>query len=169
MQLAGAVGGEHDQRRCSGLDRPDLGDGDLEVRQQLEQERLELVVGTIDLVDQQDGLIAGAHRLEQWALQQELRTEQLVHCVVVRELPLGQRPDLQHLAGVVPLVQGLVRIDALVALQPDQPPVEHRRENLGHFGLAHPDLALEQDRTAKGQRHEQGGGQSTIGEITALP
>ena len=42
------------------------------------------------------------------------------------ELALGQRPDLQHLPGVVPLVQRLVGVDALVALQPDQPAAEHR-------------------------------------------
>ena len=40
-------------------DRPDLGDRDLEVGEDLEQERLELVVGAVDLVDQQhDRLVA---------------------------------------------------------------------------------------------------------------
>ncbi len=42
--LAGAVGGEKDERRVLriGADRPDLGDGDLELGEDLEQERLEL-------------------------------------------------------------------------------------------------------------------------------
>ena len=35
-------------------DRPQLGDRHLGSRQQLEQERLEVVVGSVDLVDQQD-------------------------------------------------------------------------------------------------------------------
>ena len=167
MQLAGAVGGEHDQRRRLGRDRADLGDGDLEVGQQLEQERLELVVGPVDLVDEQHRPVAGPDRLEQRPLEQELRAEQLVDRVVVVELALGQRPDLQHLAGVVPLVERLVGVDALVALQPDQPPAEHRGQHLGHLGLADPDLALEQDRAAERQRDEQRGGQAAVGEVAA--
>ena len=39
------------------------------------------------------------------------------------------RADLQHLTGVVPLVERLVGVDALVALQPDQLAPEHRRRS----------------------------------------
>ena len=46
------------------------------------------------------------------------------------------RPDVQQLAGVVPLVHRLVGVDALVALQPDQLAAEHRGERLGDLGLA---------------------------------
>ena len=53
VQLAGAVGGEDDDRRRRGLDRAELGDAHLPGREHLEQERLELVVGPVDLVDQQ--------------------------------------------------------------------------------------------------------------------
>src|ERR1700685_4343472 len=63
VQLAGAVGGEYHQRRAGRLDGADLGDADLEVGQHLEQERLEFVVGAVDLVDQQHGLIPGPDRL----------------------------------------------------------------------------------------------------------
>jgi hypothetical protein len=69
----------------------------------------------------------------------------------------GQCPDLQHLAGVVPLVQCLVGVDALVALQPDQLAAEHLGQNLGDLGLADTDLALEQDRAVQRQRDEQRG------------
>src|SRR5271165_6508544 len=75
VQLPGPVGGEHHERRALRLDRADLGDADLEVRQHLEQEGLELVVGPVDLVDQQYGPIAGPDRLEQRPFQQELRAE----------------------------------------------------------------------------------------------
>src|SRR5271154_6452302 len=75
VQLAGAVGGEYDQRRAGRLDRADLGDADLEVGQHLEQERLEFVIGAVDLVDQQHRLIPGPDRLQQRPLQQELRAE----------------------------------------------------------------------------------------------
>ena len=68
-----------------GRDGADLRDGDLEVGEHLEQERLELVVGPVDLVDQQHRPVAGAHRLEQRPLEQELRAEQLVDRLVVGE------------------------------------------------------------------------------------
>src|SRR2546428_863069 len=54
VDLAGSVRGDDDRRRPLGLDGADLGDRDLEVREQLEQESLELVIGTVDFVDQQD-------------------------------------------------------------------------------------------------------------------
>ena len=53
VQVARAVGGEHDDRRVRGADRADLGDRHAGLGQQLEQERLEVVVGAVDLVDQQ--------------------------------------------------------------------------------------------------------------------
>ena len=55
MDLAGPIRGDDDGRRLVGLDGADLGNGDLEIRKQLEQEGLEFVVGAIDLVDQQHG------------------------------------------------------------------------------------------------------------------
>ena len=53
--------------RRRGADRPELGDRYREVRQELEQERLELVVGAVDLVDQQHDRLGriGLERLEQ--------------------------------------------------------------------------------------------------------
>ena len=54
-----------------GRDRPQLGDRDLEVAQELEQERLELRVRAVDLVDQQHA--RHAQRAQQRALHQELR------------------------------------------------------------------------------------------------
>ena len=55
MQLAGAVGGEHDHGRHGCRDGAELGDGHLPGREHLEQEGLELVVGAVDLVDEQHG------------------------------------------------------------------------------------------------------------------
>ena len=65
MQLAGAVGGEHHDRRLGGADRAELGDRHLVGREHLEQERLELVVGPVHLVDEQHHralLERGQHR-----------------------------------------------------------------------------------------------------------
>ena len=40
---------------CVARDRADLGDRHARLGEQLEQERLEVVVGAVDLVDEQDG------------------------------------------------------------------------------------------------------------------
>jgi hypothetical protein len=45
------------------LDRAQLGDRDLEVGEDLEQHRLELLVGLVDLVDQQHDRLLGGDRL----------------------------------------------------------------------------------------------------------
>jgi hypothetical protein len=55
------VRGEHDERRMSGFECAELGDRDLVLRQNLEQESFELGVGSIDLVDEEHG---GAFALE---------------------------------------------------------------------------------------------------------
>ena len=83
------------------------------------------------------------------------------------DLAFGQGADLQHLAGVVPLVEGLVGVDALVALQPDEAAAGHGRQGLGHLRLADADLALEQDRPAERQRDEERRRQATVGEVAA--
>ena len=75
VQLAGAVGGEHDDRRGRGPHGAELGDRDLVGREHLEQERLELVVGPVDLVDQQHRR-ALLERLQHRAGEQEARVVQ---------------------------------------------------------------------------------------------
>ena len=60
-----------------------------------------------------------------------------------------EQPDLEHLARVVPLVDRGVDVEALVALEPDQPRAEARREDLGELGLADARLALEEERAAR--------------------
>src|SRR3954468_5095345 len=74
-------GQQHDGLRA----RPDpaeLGNRDLEVRQQLEQHRLELLVGLVDLVDQQDDRVGRGDRGHQRPLEQELLAEDVALDVV---------------------------------------------------------------------------------------
>ncbi len=142
VQLPGPVGRE-DHCRCGlSLDGADLGDADLEVGQYLKQERLELVVGPVDLVNQQHRPITGPDGLQQRPLQQELGAEELVNRLVVGRLTLGQGAYLEHLTGVVPLIERLVGVDALVALEADELAAEDVCEHLGDFGLADAYLAL---------------------------
>ena len=55
VKVTRAVRGQHDDRRVGRPDRADLGDRHCGVGEQLEQERLEVVIRAVDLVDQQDG------------------------------------------------------------------------------------------------------------------
>ena len=71
VQLTRAVRGDHDERPPLGRDRPELGDRHLEVGQELEQEGLELVVGAVDLVDQEHHRLVGLERFEQRPPQEE--------------------------------------------------------------------------------------------------
>ena len=75
VDLARPVRGQDHPRRRLGLDRADLRDRDLEVRQDLEQVRLELLVGAIDLVDEQDrgDAIGRLERLEERPADQEIQ------------------------------------------------------------------------------------------------
>ena len=152
-----------------GLDRADLGDRDLEVGQDLEQVRLELLVGAVDLVDEQDrrDAVVRLERLEERPADQEVRAED-----VVRVRPLGlaaglEQADLEHLARVVPLVDGRVDVQALVALEPDEPGAEAGREDLRELGLADAGLALEQQRAPELQREEHGRGQRAVRDVVA--
>jgi hypothetical protein len=163
VQLARAVGGEHDERALPGGDRPQLGDGDLEVREQLEQEGLELVVGPVDLVDEQDDGLVGLERVEQGAAQQEAPRVQLA--LVDAAL---RRAQGEELARVVPVVEGVVDVDALVALQADEPRAGGGGQRLGDLGLADARLALDQQRLAQLGGEEDGRRQRTVGEIALL-
>jgi hypothetical protein len=164
VQLARAVGGQHDERALRCGDRlAELGDRDLEVAEQLEQEGLELVVGAVDLVDEQHHRAVVLERLEQRPAQQEPPREQLA--LVDAALRRAQR---QELARVVPVVQRLVEVDALVALQADQARAGRAGQRLGHLRLAHARLALDEQRLAQLAGQEHRGGQGAVGEVPLL-
>ena len=132
VQLARAVGGQHHDRRRRGAHGAELGDRDLVGRQHLEQERLELVVGPVDLVDQQHG----------GALLQRLRAPGARAGSARRTgssrppRRSGRRPprrleraQVQDLPREVPVVERLGGVDALVALQPHQRQVRGTRRS----------------------------------------
>jgi hypothetical protein len=137
-QLAGGVGGQHDDRPPGGGDGAELGDGDLEVRQHLQQQPLHLDVGLVGLVDEQHGGVLAPDRGQQRPGQQELLGEDVVVQVVPR-LPLAValgRLDAQQLLLVVPLVQRPRLVQALVALQADELGAGGGGDRLGQLGLA---------------------------------
>jgi hypothetical protein len=93
VELARAVRGEDHERALGGPDRPDLGDRHLEVGEELEQERLELVVGAVDLVDEQDrcNRVVVLDRVQQRPAQHELAAEHVVDGVGRRRMGGFQR------------------------------------------------------------------------------
>ena len=77
-------------------------------------------------------------------------------------------PKVQQLRCVVPLVQRLVCIDALVALEADQLGTGHRRQHLRDLGFAHTRFTLEQQWALERGSEEDRRGQPTIGEIVVV-
>ena len=165
-QLARVVRGEDDDRHRRRRDLPQLGDRDLEVGEQLEQHRLELLVGLVDLVDQQDHRLGAGDRLHQRPLEQELGAEDVVLDVVPARLAAGLDP--QQLLAVVPLVHRLGLVEALVALQPHQLAAGGAGERLRQLGLADPRRALDQDRLAELLGEEGDQRRRLVGEVADL-
>ena len=124
---------------------PSSGNRDLEVRQQFEQERLELVVGAVDLVDQQHRRRGAADRGQQRPFQQVFFRKDLVLDGV--GLVAAMRLDRQQLALVIPFIQRRRLIEPLIALQPDQFGAVHAGQRFCDLGLADARLAFQQQRT----------------------
>ena len=82
-----------------------------------------------------------------------------------RRVPGLGGADREDLAGVIPVVERLVDVDALVALQADQPRALRGRERLGDLRLADPGLALEQQRLLERDGQEDRGRQPPVGEV----
>ena len=73
--------------------------------------------------------------------------------------------EMQELARVVPVVDGLRSVDALVALQPDQLAACPATDHLGDLGLADACLAFEQQWTFQCQRQEHRRRQPVVGQV----
>ena len=150
---------------CVAVIVPSSGIVTLASAEQLEQERLEVVVGAVDLVDQQHrGPRAGMlERPQQRPPDQVVGAEQVL--LAERRVARVGEPDAEQLARVVPLVERLGGVDPLVALQPDQRRVEHGRERPGRLGLADARLALEQQRLRQAQAEEHRRRQALVDEV----
>src|SRR4051794_17217939 len=153
-ELARVVGGQQHDRLRARLDAAELGDGDLEVAEDLEQHRLELLVGLVDLVDEQHDRLGAGDRRHERALQQELLAEDVVLDLVPAGVVAALGLDAQQLLAVVPLVERLGLVEALVALQAHEGPVEVAAHRLGELGLADTGGALDEDRLAEARGEE---------------
>ena len=92
VELARAVRREHDHGPAAGHHRAQLGDRDLEVGEELEQEGLELVVRAVHLVDEQDDGTLVLEGLQERSPEQELPREEASRCPVRRRPPPRAAP-----------------------------------------------------------------------------
>ena len=109
MHLARAVRCHQHDRRMRGLHGAELRHGDLEIGQHFQQERLEGLVGAVDLVDQQHRrpVRVGLQRLQQRPLDQEALGEHVVLDALAVALAFRFRqPNGDHLRAVIPLIDG---------------------------------------------------------------
>ena len=73
--------------------------------------------------------------------------------------------DREQLALVVPVVDRVVEVDALVALQADQLGARRGRQRARHLGLAHTRLALQQQRLLEREGEVGGRREALVGEV----
>ena len=158
VQVARAVGGENDDRMLGRADRAALGNRNLEIGEEFQEERLEFLIGAIDLVDQQHGRIRRAQRRQHRPLDEK-------RLAVDVDGLLARLPDRQHLAGIVPLVERGGGVDAFVALQADKPSRKHGPDGLRRLRLADAGRSLEQQRLAERQGEIGRRRQAFVGEI----
>ena len=169
MHLAGAVAGQHRQRRRRRGDPAEFRDRDRGVGEHLQQERLELVVGAVDLVDEQHAR-AGLQRLQQRPGDQEPPVVQARLDLVgsSRSPARLDRAQVQDLARKVPVVERLRRVEALVALQPDERRSGRVGQGLRERGLADARVAFQEQRPAQPHRQEAGRGEAVVGQVAGL-
>src|SRR5476651_2051297 len=123
MHLTRAVGGEEHQWGLGRPHRAELGNRNLKLRQQLEEKAFELLVGAIDFVDQQDGRTGAVwiDGLKQRPLDEKGLAVELASCALSIECVGGvENAQFEELPRVVPLVQRVTHVQALVALQTNE-------------------------------------------------
>ena len=139
-----------------------------ELRQQLQQVALELLVGAVDLVDEQHRRPSrrAAQRPQQRPANEIGLAEQLLAGAIAIDGVAGlEQPHLEQLAGVVPLVDRVVDVEPLVALEADQLGAQRRRQHPGHRGLADAGFALEEQRPAQREREIHRHRQRAVGDV----
>ncbi len=168
MNLARPVRREDDDRRLGCANGAELGDRHLVIGEQLEEKPLELLVGAIELVDEEHGnpsalVLKGA---QQRPLDEKRFGEQLLGGPNAIELVAGlEEADLEELARVVPLVQGVADVEPLVTLEADEIGFERGRQGFRDFGLAHAGFAFEKQRPLELQREVDRHHEAAIGHI----
>ena len=178
-QVAGVIRGEDDARRMPGHERAYLWHRYLILGEHFEQDRLQGLVRAVHLVDQEHHGIGRTDGFEQRTRGEEALGEEgalLLRDPLDRGMQIGgvaeQLADLlpqdlgvQELLAVIPLVQSLGVVLALIALQPQQPPPGRRGDGLGQLGLADSGGPLDQQGLVELGLDEYRRGQLPVGDV----
>ena len=162
-----------------GPDRSELGHRHLEVGEHLEQERLELGLGLVDLVDQQHDGRLGLDGLQERTRGQEAEREKRVLLAGdladgVRERrgirdqladALAKELRVEELLGILPFVQRLAFVEAFVTLQANQGTAGEVGQRLGQLGLAHAGGAFDEDRAVHPRGQVDDGGDAPARDV----
>jgi hypothetical protein len=76
-----------------------------------------------------------------------------------------EHAQFKQLSRVVPLVQGVTHVQALVALQANEIGAERGRHRTGERGLADAGLALEKQRALQAKREKQGDREAAVRDV----
>ena len=178
--LAGPVAGEQEERRAPSAHGSELGDGHLPLGEDLEQERLELGVGAVDLVDQHDdGGLARRARAGSGRSTRNRRLKNAASAPAIRSAAsamdaapavcarhrVAQELRVEHLLGVVPLVERLGLVEPLVALQSHELPRQRLRQRAGEVRLADARRALDEERPLEGEGEPADEGELVAREV----
>ena len=146
----------------------------MKVGEHFQQVGLELVIGTIDFIDEQhrcstiarlDGPQQGTTHEKTLVVQFALQTSG----VFAGRFTTGfSGTQVQQLTRIIPVVHRLARIDAFVALQTDEFAATQGGEHLGKFGLADTGFTFEQERALQRQRQKYRSGETLVSEISRL-
>src|SRR3989304_7319470 len=129
----------------------EFGYADLKVAEHFQEKRLELGVGAVDFIDQQQHWLRRKDRLKQRSRQEKAQGEEdiLLRGDAVGSFGQGsgvpkqivklvtQELRVEHLLGVLPLIERLRLIQALVTLKADELPPGCRGPGLAEFCLPH--------------------------------
>src|SRR3569833_317775 len=132
-EIALAVGGQDHGRWLGGRDAAELGNRYLEVGEDFEQQRLELGIRFVDLIDQEHAALRLEQRLQQRPrLDEFAREEHVTEIMQLVERGMQRRGTTEHLAKLVledlgvaqllgefPLIPRLSLVQPLIALQAD--------------------------------------------------
>jgi hypothetical protein len=164
-QFSGGIRGEHDARDRHRLDRSKLRNADLKIGEEFKQKSLELLVGTVNFVDQQDRRLVATDSREERTFQEIFFGKNVLLDGIGIFANALARFDGEELTLLIPLVKSGVLIEPLVTLQADQFGAVHGGKRFANFCLADSGFTLEQKRPFEEAHQPQRGGYVVISDI----